>query len=334
MVKLFIMERRSWIAFFLFLQLFVLFVAYLDLSIPLSAIIYVVFLSGMLFILFFIYRYLKETKYYKGLSDWDNHLDVTAIGQAKSPFEKIVQNSVVLQTEQLKKEAQQNQRSLEKEKDELLTWIHEVKTPLTAMHLMIGRIEDDKIRASLTYEWLRIHLLLDQQLHQKRIPFIENDVFIEKIQVKALLMNELKTLQAWCIQKGLGIEMKLEVEEVTSDLKWLAYIIRQLLTNAVKYSNHSEIVIKSYQQDGHSVLEIKDEGCGIDAKDLPRLFEKGFTTTNRQYESHATGMGLYLAKKAADKLSIKIGVKSKLGAGTSFWLVFPKKNEFLHITRM
>ena len=103
----------------------------------------------------------------------------------ESPFEQIIENSMTNQTELLKQIASQNQMTLEQEKDELLSWIHEVKTPLTAMHLMIDRLDDETMKAALTYEWLRIHLLLDQQLHQKRIPFIENDLYIENIDLRS-----------------------------------------------------------------------------------------------------------------------------------------------------
>ena len=91
--------------------------------------------------------------------------------------------------------------TLEEEKDDLLSWIHEVKTPLTAMHLMIERLDDETMKAQLTYEWLRIHLLLDQQLHQKRIPFMENDLYIEQTDLKVLIFREIKALQSWCIAK-------------------------------------------------------------------------------------------------------------------------------------
>lgn len=91
------------------------------------------------------------------------------------------------------------------EKDELLAWIHEIKTPLTAMHLIIERLENREVKANLTFEWLRIHLLLDQQLHQKRIFFIENDMYIEHLDLESLIFNEIKTLQAWCMQKILGL---------------------------------------------------------------------------------------------------------------------------------
>src|SRR5699024_1845774 len=109
------------------------------------------------------------------------------------------------------------------------------KTPLTAMQLMIERVEDKKVKEQLKYEWLRTHLLLDQQLHQKRILFIENDLYIEQTILEPLIFQEIKALQAWCMRKGIGFDVSLQEETVLTDTKWLAFIIRQLLTNAIKY---------------------------------------------------------------------------------------------------
>lgn len=334
MIKTFLAERRSWILFILFQQVLFIFVAYLDSAIPLKPILYMIFLSIILFIIFCITRYQKETRFYKSLEEWGNNLDLTSIAEPHSPFERIIEKRINDQTEQLKQTADENQMVLEQEKDALLSWIHEVKTPLTVMHLIMDRIEDEKIKAPLTYEWLRIHLLLDQQLHQNRISFIENDLYIENVQLKPLLFKEIKTLQSWCIQKGIGFDVHLELQEVLSDTKWLAFMIRQLLTNAVKYSEVSDIFIRSYQQNQQAILEIRDCGRGIDPKDLPRIFNKGFTSTLKHQDRSATGMGLYLTKKAADSLYIKIHVQSKPGEGTTFILLFPKQNDFVHITGM
>ncbi|AIM16916.1 sensor histidine kinase [Neobacillus sedimentimangrovi] len=334
MIKKYLIERRSWILLVLFLEALTLVISYLDSAIPVLPILYIVFLSLLIFFIFLFYRYQKETKFFKSLQEWDNDLDVTRLADAESPFEKIIETSVINQTELLKRESSYNLMTLEQEKDDLLAWIHEVKTPLTAMSLMIDRIEDEKLKASLTYEWLRIHLLLDQQLHQKRIPFMENDLYIEKTDLKAVIFKEIKALKSWCMQKGIGFEVNLEGAEVLTDAKWLAFILRQLLTNAVKYSEASDIFIKSYGKDGHTILEIKDYGRGIDPKDLPRIFEKGFTSTTAHQDRASTGMGLYLAQKAAEPLRIHIHVDSILGEGTTFTLTFPKKNEFDHITGM
>jgi OmpR family two-component system bacitracin resistance sensor histidine kinase BceS len=201
---------------------------------------------------------------------------------------------------------------------------------------MIGRLNDESMKAALTFEWLRIHLLLDQQLHQQRLPSMENDLYIESLDLEPLIYMEIKSLQSWCIQKGIGFDVQLEAETVLSDAKWLAFILRQLLTNAVKYSNSesSDIIVRSYKQDERAILEIIDYGRGIDTKDLPRIFDKGFTSTIWHQDGASTGMGLYLAKKAAHSLLIHITVHSEIGVGTTFTLSFPQQNEIVRITGM
>ncbi|KRG16435.1 histidine kinase [Virgibacillus soli] len=334
MIKQFIIERCSWIFLFLFLQLLLVFVAYLDPAIPLTPILYIIFLSCLIIIIFGIVRYQKETKFYKSLNDWEPNLDLSTIIHAESPFEQIVKETLTDQTQKLKNEAAIHFVNLEQEKDDLLSWIHEVKTPLTAMQLIIDRLEDEVVKTQLTHEWVRIHLLLDQQLHQKRMPFIENDLYIEKIDVKSIIFREIKSLQSWCMQKGIGFDVDLEKRAILSDSKWLAFIIRQLLTNAIKYSESTDILIKTYLQNDHIHLEIRDFGRGIAPKDMPRIFDKGFTSTFQHRDNAATGMGLYLAKKAAHSLLIQIRVTSELQEGTTITLIFPKANKFQHILSM
>ncbi|KON70489.1 histidine kinase [Peribacillus butanolivorans] len=334
MIKKYIVERFSWIIFYILLHLFIIFVAFIDTAIPLKPILYIVFLSMIMFSIFLIVRYKIETKFYKSLEDREDNLDLTNIADPDSPFERIIENSIMNQTEFLKQSASQGQMTLEQEKDELLSWIHEVKTPLTAMHLMIDRLDNESLKSPLTYEWLRIHLLLDQQLHQRRIPFIENDLYIENTDLETIIFDEIKTLQSWCIQKGIGFDIHLEVTEVLSDAKWLAFIMRQLLTNSIKYSENSDIRIYSHEQAEQTILEVKDSGRGIDPKDLSRIFDKGFTSTTNHRDNAATGMGLYLTKNATESLFISIDVKSELGTGTTITLTFPKRNDFVNITSM
>ncbi|MEC0088979.1 sensor histidine kinase [Paenibacillus macquariensis] len=332
MIKKYVTERRSWIMLFIAQQLLILFVTFVDPTIPLESMLYLVFLSMILFSIFFVIRYSKETKFYRSLEARDNNLDLTSIAGPESPFEQIIETSMTNQTELLRQTASHNLMTLEQEKDDLLAWIHEVKTPLTAMHLMIDRIDDETMKTHLTYEWLRIHLLLDQQLHQRRIPFIENDLYIELTDLEVIIFDEIKTLQSWCIHKGIGFDIDIQVAEVLSDAKWLAFILRQLLTNAVKYSQASDITISSYQHEDQTILEVKDCGRGIDPKDLSRIFDRGFTSTTMHQDTAATGMGLYLAKKAAQSLLIHIHVESALEIGTIVTLTFPQKNEFVRIT--
>jgi two-component system, OmpR family, bacitracin resistance sensor histidine kinase BceS len=329
MIGQFIREKISWILIFISLQALLIFVAYLDASLPVSSILYVVFLSTLIFFLFTVVRYHKETKFYRELKEWDANPHITGMPEPRAPFEIVVHQSMTEQAEQLRGETASNRRMIEQEKDELLAWIHEVKTPLTAMSLIIERLNDPALKSSLKYEWLRIHLLLDQQLHHKRIDFLENDLYIEMIDLEELIYGEIKTVQSWCIQKGIGFEIELKVGDVLSDSKWLAFILRQLLTNAVKYSKEKDIEISSSREHGHTVLKIRDYGKGIDQRDLPRIFEKGFTSTVNHHNTASTGMGLYLAKKVAGAMHIDLKAESVPGEGAAFTLVFPEQNEFV-----
>ena len=78
------------------------------------------------------------------------------------------------------------------------------------------------------------------------------------------------------------------------------------------------------QQEKNSVaLTIADNGIGIRAADLPRVFERGFTGETGRKFSKATGLGLYLSKRMCDKLGIGLSLASVEGEGTTIRLVFP-----------
>ena len=95
--------------------------------------------------------------------------------------------------------------------------------------------------------------------------------------------------------------------------------MEQILSNALKYTPAGGIRID--MQSGSLVIE--DSGIGIRPEDLPQIFSKGYTGYNGRLDTRASGIGLYLAKKAADALSISIRVESQVGAGTRVSLGFP-----------
>ncbi|WP_087971874.1 sensor histidine kinase [Oceanobacillus rekensis] len=334
MIKNFLLERLPWILLFCFLNLLLLFIGYVDPSIPFTSFLYIVFLSVVIFILFLIIRYQKEISFYKSLEELHPSLELESLLGSNTPYEKIIRQAFERQSLFLKQETNMHTTQVEQERDELLSWIHEVKTPLTTMQLMIDRVDNEALRAQLQYEWLRIHLLLDQQLHQRRILSIENDLYIERLSLESIIYSEIKALQSWCFQKGTGFNVTLVTKEVLSDGKWLGFIIRQLLTNAVKYSENTDIIISSTEHQGMVRLTIQDYGRGIDPRDMPRLFDKGFTSTTNHKNHGATGMGLYLAKKAAKSLEVQLTVQSILNEGTTFLLTFARKNDFVKLTSM
>src|SRR5690606_26116454 len=125
------------------------------------------------------------------------------------------------------------------------------------------------------------------------------------------------------------IDLDLGDLTVQSDAKWLGFIVRQLLSNAVKYSHiGGEITISAQMVNEQPVLIIQDGGVGIKSEDLPRVFRKSYTGTIGRETSAATGMGLYLANQAALSLHIVLAIVSTEGAGTSVKITFPKINEY------
>jgi len=219
---------------------------------------------------------------------------------------------------------------LSEDRDHHLAWIHEVKTPLTAMKLMIEDLPLDT-RKAIELEWLRIHLLLDQTLHTLRLRSIEQDTVLDKVSLYPIVLKEIKELQSWCFAKNLAIDIDNVEISVLTDQKWLSFIIRQILSNAVKYSHKGDTITiyVTKDEEGHQKLHIQDTGEGIDPADLPRIFQKSFTGSTGRKQSASTGMGLYLAQNSAKKLGIIINVQSFVNKGSTFTLTFPEANEFV-----
>lgn len=334
----YIRERIAWILFFGFFQLWLNILLTVDVAFTNTSIVYLNGTNLLLFLVFFLWRYFRETKFIKSvlkINQGDPTFDelIARLPEGQSLFDKMIIEEVEVLILTGKQELNDSNTSSLEEKDQTLSWIHEMKTPLTSMKLMIDNVEDPTLKKQLEVEWLRLHMLLDQQLHKTRLPSIEKDNVIEEVTIQRVVFQEIKELMPWCIQRNIGFEVSDLENVILTDQKWLAFILRQLISNAVKYSNeNSEIRIFTSTDDlGHLILSIQDEGVGIAQSDLPRIFEKSFTGRVGRESAASTGMGLYLAKNSAEKLGIRINVVSDIGQGSTFSLHFPLQNEMQQI---
>ncbi len=321
MFLFYLKDRLPWIFFFAGCLIWVNFLIYLDTGFKLISIMYMNLTTIFFFLVFLLWRYFRESIAIKeideDLSEYQcmNDVFLARIKGMERKFEHY-QNEL-------------NIRRLQ-ERDEHLAWIHEVKTPLTALKLMIEDLPRE-YQKPLQVEWLRIHLLLDQTLHTLRLAEIEQDTMMQEIDLSSVIMHEVKELQSWCLAKNLAIEIEGDEEKVLTDQKWLSFLIRQILTNAVKYSHNGDAITiqMSYDKEGHKIVSIEDTGEGITPSDLPRIFDKSFTGTTGRKQSASTGMGLYLARNAAFKLGINLTVQSTINEGSTFTLTFPTTNTYL-----
>ncbi|MFL0506620.1 sensor histidine kinase [Ureibacillus sp. 179-F W5.1 NHS] len=332
MFLLFLRERMAWIMFLVLLIICMDILFYLDFGFSGVSVTYFNIVIISFITIFLIWRYIKETREIKNfLGNLSNASDLLSLEDVHlSPFQKRSMKQILEVYEEKDSFINKSKIQLQEHVDDLLAWVHEVKTPLTAMKLMIEQTNDEKLRKRLESEWVRIHLLLDQQLHHTRLATIEKDNRLEKVILRDVVYKEIREFRSWCLEKGIGFQVEELEQEITTDKKWLAFIVRQILSNAIKYSHENEEVhiYTEINETGHLLLHIKDFGIGINEEDLPRIFQKSYTGTVGRESVQSTGMGLYLAKNAAQKLGILISVKSQVNNGSTFTLQFPQQNEY------
>jgi OmpR family two-component system bacitracin resistance sensor histidine kinase BceS len=163
-----------------------------------------------------------------------------------------------------------------------------------------------------------------------RLPSLASDYVLKEENVQQLAAQEVRELASWCMEKNIAVEIEGEARQAMTDSKWCRFIIRQILTNAVKYSPAGGTIMIStgLSANGNVVLTIRDEGPGIPAQDLPRIFDKGFTGETGRIQHAATGLGLYLAQAAAEGIGITLAAESAKGSGTAVSLAFASRNDF------
>lgn len=317
MIRLFLKQHVSWLLFSLVLQLMVNLIVSVDQGFQAVSHIYLNLVWLVLVLAFVWWRYMSDAKTMK------------AYELERSTYVEAVKATYELALTQQKADLQEQKLMLLERQDELLAWVHEMKSPMTAMQLLTEQIEDVDVKERLEAEWLRVYLLLDQQLHATRLMTIEQDNRLQSVLLKEVLVEEVKALRIWCFDKQIAVEMNNVELNVITDRKWLGFIVRQVLSNAVKYSHvGGEVQLYATMDGDQVVLEIQDNGIGIKKEDLPRVFRKSYTGTIGRETSTATGMGLYLAKQAAESLNIKLLIESTEAVGTTVKIRFPKANDY------
>ncbi len=205
------------------------------------------------------------------------------------------------------------------------SWIHEIKAPITAAGL-ICRSVDEETRRRLTRELAQIEAHVERALFYARAESVEKDFIIRQTMLSDLAVQAIDRHRALLVQSGIQIEMAGLEQAVFTDSKWTVFILGQLLQNAARYHGHCPVIALSARQLGKQVqLVVKDNGIGIPAHELTRVFDRGFTGSNGRTRGGSTGMGLYLCRKLADCMETDIRIESDEGRGTSVTLTFPSK---------
>ena len=206
-------------------------------------------------------------------------------------------------------------------------WVHEIKTPISSSKLIVQNNRSEAMD-SIFEELVKIENFVEQVLFYSRSNNVEKDYIIKETNLKKLCFNSLKKNSKLFIHNKIKVTTENLDINVPIDEKWLEFILNQILTNSVKYSDkeNSEVKIFGQKHENSITLSICDNGVGIPENELGKIFDKGFTGSNGRKNERSTGMGLYITKKLCDKLGIGISAQSKFGEGTTIILTFPKSS--------
>lgn len=213
--------------------------------------------------------------------------------------------------------------------DYIEQWIHEVKTPITSIHLMLeNRISENLgLKKDLNVELSRLENDVELALYYARSEQIYRDYLIQKLNVRKVLLKVVNKNRTVIMNSSVAIDLDCdEALYAYGDEKWLVFMLTQVLLNAIKYKAEADakVVMRAKRDNKRIVLNIIDNGKGIKKEELPRIFDKGFTGSNGRDNEKSTGMGLYLVHKLCEKLEIDIEADSVYGEFTE--ISFSLKN--------
>jgi two-component system phosphate regulon sensor histidine kinase PhoR len=214
---------------------------------------------------------------------------------------------------------------------------HELRTPVAAIRgaaetLLLGGAQ----RAETAFEFAtmidrhaeRLHRLVEDLLELSRIEARELRIDLAPVDLRAEAerARELLSLAA----QARGTEVRVQVEggslEVLADRSALEHVLTNLLENAIKYSPEGAVVTVRAERRGATVRTlVEDDGPGIEARHLPRLFERFYRVdAGRSRQVGGTGLGLAIVKHLAEAMGGSVGVESTVGRGSRFWIDLPR----------
>jgi signal transduction histidine kinase len=235
--------------------------------------------------------------------------------------EQVYQQMIALLRQRLTETDYEKDRDLTEMVDYYTVWAHQIKTPIAALRLLL-QTESVPQYAEIGDQLGRIEEYVDMVLGFIRSEAISGDLLLKEYDLDLIIKQAVKRNSKTFIRKKITLKYEPLKASAVTDKKWLTFVLEQILSNALKYTSAGHVAI--YMDPSQSnTLVIEDTGIGINAADLPRVYEKGYTGYRGREHQPATGIGLYLCKKILQKLSHQIEIESEEGRGTRVKISFP-----------
>jgi signal transduction histidine kinase/tetratricopeptide (TPR) repeat protein len=219
---------------------------------------------------------------------------------------------------------------------------HEFKTPLTSIRALIERLKEGKVKDEVKMEQYfslisqdadRLTRLVKNILDFSKIEEGKKEYEFVETDVVQLVLQQIENFRKDETQKGIKIHAAISegIPHLYVDQDALSQAFNNLLDNALKFSaDRKEIYVSLKKDDEDVVLEVMDKGIGIPQDELNKIFDKFYQGRNALRQSaKGAGLGLTLVKHTVEAHGGKIFVKSKVGQGSTFSLIFPIKKKEL-----
>lgn len=317
--------KSKWKAIAAVLLFFAIFTAFTLLySLPIAAVLYPILICAVLGIVILICDYFHVREIHEKLEHSKNQsplLTEISVSDTGTVTEKDLADIISA----IQKEAAEIKAEYEKRESDTVdyytVWAHQIKTPLSSMKLTLQN-EDSEISRRLKSDLFRTEQYVEMVLAYLRLGSSSTDFVFRGKSLDEMLRSSVKKFAGEFIGRHLILSYEVEDTKIITDEKWFAFVIEQLLSNALKYTKSGGITIKT--KDSRTIV-ISDTGIGIAPEDLPRVFEKGYTGYNGRTDKEASGLGLYLVHRVCSDLCMEINIVSKVGTGTEVTLVLPRE---------
>lgn len=306
-------DRAFFIAIYV-ASVFVCFCVFKLYNLELEAFTYAFMLLCVLLVVCFLFDYYKYYKKYQTLLTLQSNSNVSLSCdlQDSSLMGEDYHKILVAMKEYHDEYVESSESKMHDLEDYFTMWVHQAKLPIAAMKLLL---EDEKLsRSEIKLQLLRMDQYTDMVLAYLRLNSTHTDFLFKELELDDLIRQSICRFSTEFIRKHIQLSFKETGDVILSDEKWLVFVLEQILSNSLKYTNENGL-ISIYMKSKH-ILVIEDNGMGISASDLNRVFEKGYTGINGRSDKTASGLGLYLCKNILDMLNHKIRIESSVGKGT------------------